>query len=101
MGPGDVPDNRPDEPACGEHGDAHMYDDGHVVECVECLLIEKREMLLRVSKLEAAMKDAANDALDVCSEPFGEDAKRYCRWSFKHRVNVIAAFAAQDVSKAT
>jgi hypothetical protein len=57
MGPGDVHDNRPDEPACSKHGDVHMYDDGHVVECVECLLSEKRELLLQIDELKERMSE--------------------------------------------
>ncbi len=38
MGPGDVErDNRPDEPACGPHGDSFMWDGGTDAECVACL----------------------------------------------------------------
>lgn len=81
MGPGDVHDNRPDEPACGKHGDAHMYDDGHVVECVECLLIEKRERELQISAYEKRIPELCAEYLKKLEESnrLNGELSRMCR----------------------
>lgn len=68
MGPGDAPDNRPDEPACEKHGDAHMYDDGHVVECVECLLIDNRKLQTEIKKWKDLWFEDAKSRDDAINE---------------------------------
>jgi hypothetical protein len=66
MGPGDVHDNRPDEPACGKHGEHFMFDgedfDGNpLVECVACMKLQN-EAMRNVVEAAVTYKDCENGA---------------------------------------